>query len=95
MTKAVLVRLPAPTTVTVPAGIAPPSAKVRPSVFANFARWFAVDDPGPTAQVEQLIVPVVVTGPPLIGEDVSTSVTVPEPLPPPPRLPTVPFEIER
>lgn len=71
---------------------APPSFSVTPSVLANSATWFAVDEPGPIAQVAQAIVPLPVIGPPESGAVVSTSVTVP--LPPPPPPPPVIAEIE-
>jgi hypothetical protein len=70
--------------VTVPDDAAPPSLRVTPSVEENSARWFAVDEPGPIAQVEQPTVPVVVIVPPDSGELNVILVTVPLPLPPEP-----------
>jgi hypothetical protein len=58
--------------------MAPPSASVTPSVPENLARWFAVEVPGPIAQVGQEIVPVVVIVPPAIGVVVAIEVTEPE-----------------
>lgn len=66
-----------PTLVTDPAGIAPPSASVIPSVPLNFARWFVVEEPGPMAHVAHAIVPDDVIVPPVIGEVVAMLVTVP------------------